>query len=278
MSYKMSILKKNIILNYFKQLMLTLVVFLPLIGVSQDLPSKPNPPRLVNDFTNTLSPEEANRLESKLVAYNDSTSTQIVILMVDDLLGYDKADYAVKVAEKWGIGQKGSNNGVLILIKPNGKQGERGAFIAVGYGLEPVITDALSRRIVENEMIPNFLENRFYAGLDQATTILMKLASGEFPAGYTRKDKSKTNGLAFLVPIFIIFIVLLMIKKGGNNTMSGGKNTSFWTTLFLLSALNNSGRGSWGDFSGGSGSGGSSGGFGGFGGGSFGGGGAGGSW
>ncbi|MFZ4401079.1 MAG: TPM domain-containing protein [Bacteroidales bacterium] len=271
----MSIFKNNSILFNLKQLIVALALFLPLIVVSQDLPEKPNPPKLVNDFTNTLSPEESNLLESKLVAYSDSTSTQIVILMVDDLLGYDKADYAVNLAEKWGIGQKGSNNGVLILIKPNGKKGERGAFIAVGYGLEAVITDALSRRIVENEMIPNFRENRFYAGLDQATTILMQLASGEFPAGYSKKDKPKANGLAFLIPIFIIFIVLLMIKKGGGNTMSGGKNTSFWTSLFLLSAMNSRGSGSWGGFSSG---GGSSGGFGGFGGGSFGGGGAGGSW
>ncbi len=267
----------NFIRYFSKQWILALIVVLPYIASSQNLPDKPNPQRLVNDYTNTLSPEEVNQLETKLVTYADSTSTQIVVLMVDDLLGYDKADYAFKIAESWGIGQKGSNNGVLILIKPTGKKGERGAFIAVGYGLEPVITDALSRRIVENEMIPNFRENRFYAGLDQATSILMQLASGEFPAGYSKNAKSKPKAFAFLIPIFIILIVLLMIKKGGNNTMGGGKNTSFWTSLFLLSALNNSGSGSWGNFSSGGSSGGG-GGFGGFGGGSFGGGGAGGSW
>ncbi len=270
---------KNSSRFYIKQLIIALVFLLPSIAISQNLPEKPNPPRLVNDYTNTLSPEEANRLESKLVVYSDSTSTQIVIVIIDDLQGYERSDYAVKIAEKWGVGQKGSNNGILVLIKPNGKQGERGAFIAVGYGLEPVITDALSRRIVENEMIPNFRENRFYAGLDQATTILMKLASGEFPPGYNKNTKSKPKAIGFLVPIFIILIVLLMIKKGGNNTMSGGgKSNSFWTTLFLLSAMNSSGSGSWGGFSSGGGSSGGGGGFGGFGGGSFGGGGAGGSW
>ncbi|MFZ4740182.1 MAG: TPM domain-containing protein [Bacteroidales bacterium] len=266
----------HIIRNFSKQFLIVLSFLLPIIATSQDIPEKPNPPKLVNDYTNTLSSDEVNSLETKLVSYFDSTSTQIVIVMTDDLLGYDRADYAFKLGEKWGVGQKDKNNGIVILIKPNGKQGERKAFIAVGRGLEPVITDALSKRITENEMIPNFRENKFYAGLDQATTILMQLASGEFPAGYNKNAKSKPKAFAFLVPIFIIIIVLLMIKKGGSNTMGGGKNTSFWTTLFLLSAMNNSGRGSWGGFSGGSSGGG--GGFGGFGGGSFGGGGAGGSW
>ncbi len=273
----MSIRINHILRIQIKQIIIAWMLLLPILASSQNLPEKPNPPRLVNDYTNTLSPDEVNRLESKLVAYSDSTSTQIVIIMVDDLLGYDRASYAISIGEKWGIGQKGSNNGVVVLVKPNGKQGERGAFIAVGYGLEPVITDALQRRIIENEMIPKFREKNFYAGLDQATTVLMQLASGEFPAGYNKKANPKSSGFAFLIPIFIILFVLFIIKKGGNNTMSGGKNTSFWTTLFLLSAMGNGGRGSWGGFSGGSGGGGG-GGFGGFGGGSFGGGGAGGSW
>ena len=265
----------HIIRNFSKQFLIVLSFLLPIIATSQNLPEKPNPPRLVNDYTNTLSSDEVNSLETKLVRYFDSTSTQIVIVMTDDLLGYDRADYAFKLGEKWGVGQKDKNNGIVVLVKPNGKQGERKAFIAVGRGLEPVITDALSKRITDNEMIPNFRENKFYAGLDQATTILMQLASGEFPAGYNKNTKPKANAFAFLVPIFIIIIVLLMIKKGGSNTMGGGKNPSFWTSLFLLSAMNNSGSGSWGGFSSGGGSGG---GFGGFGGGSFGGGGAGGSW
>jgi len=268
---------KNTARFYCKPYILALLFLLPFFTKAQELPEKPTPPRLVNDYTNTLSGEEVNQLENKLVNYFDSTSTQIIIVMVDDLLGYDKASYAYSLGEKWGVGQKDKNNGIVILIKPNGKQGERGAFIAVGRGLEPVITDALSKRITENEMIPNFRENQFYKGLDQATTILMQLASGEFPAGYNKNAKQKTKTFAFLIPVFIILIVLLMIKRGGNNTMGGGKNTSFWTSLFLLSAMNNSGSGSWGGFSSG-GSGGSGGGFGGFGGGSFGGGGAGGSW
>ncbi len=188
------------------------------------------------------------------------------------MLGYDKSDYAIRLAEKWGIGQKGKNNGLLILVKPEGRPGERGVFIAVGYGLEAVITDAISRRIIENELIPNFKENKFYVGLNQATDMLMKLASGEFPSDYKSINENPPV-LAFFIPIFVIIIILLLMKIS-RNSKTIEHNPSFWTTLFLLSAMNNRGhKGSWGGFS----SGGSSG-FGGFGGGSFGGGGAGGSW
>lgn len=238
---------------------------------AQELPEKPNPPKLVNDYTSTLSETEKNLLENKLVSYSDSTSTQITIVITNDLLGYDKSDYAIRLAEKWGIGQKGKNNGVLILVKPKGKQGERGVFIAVGYGLESVITDAISRRIIENEMIPNFKQNKFYDGLNQATDILMKLASGEFPPEYKNIEETPP-AIAFLIPIIVIILVLFLMKMG-RNSKTLGRNPSFWTTLFLLSTMNNRGHGgSWGGFSSGSR------GFGGFGGGSFGGGGAGGSW
>ena len=177
---------------------------------AQELPEKPNPPKLVNDFTSTLSETEKSLLENKLVSYSDSTSTQIAIVITNDLLGYDKSDYAIRLAEKWGIGQKGKNNGVLILVKPNGKQGERGVFIAVGYGLESVITDAISRRIIENEMIPNFKQNKFYDGLNQATDILMKLASGEFPPEYKNIEETPP-AIAFLIPIIVIILVFSLL-------------------------------------------------------------------
>lgn len=270
---------KHIKSSFFKQMFFLLTTLLWFSAYSQELPQKPNPPKLVNDLTNTLSIDEVNLLENKLVKFSDSTSTQIAILMVNDLQGYDKADFAYRVAESWGIGQKGSNNGLLILVKPTGKKGERGAYIAVGYGLEPVITDALSKRIVENEMIPNFRENKFYVGLDKATDVLMKLAIGEFPAGYSKNGNAVAKPFAAIVPIIIIILVFILIRISNRKSFSGGKNPSFWTTLFLLSTMNNSrNSGSWGNFSGGSGGFGGGSSFGGFGGGSFGGGGAGGSW
>ena len=82
---------------------------------AQDLPEKPK--RLVNDYAGLLSDQEVNYLERKLVNYNDTTSTQITVLIVNNLNGYDIEDYAQRVGQKWGAGQKGKDNGVIIVIK-----------------------------------------------------------------------------------------------------------------------------------------------------------------
>ncbi len=97
-------------------LLLFIVIALPSNG--QSLVPRPQPPHLVNDFAGVLSSSDVQRLEQKLVAFNDSTSTQIAVLIVNDLQGYDKSEFAYKVATDWGIGQKGTNNGVLVLVKP----------------------------------------------------------------------------------------------------------------------------------------------------------------
>src|SRR4030095_1964890 len=112
-----------------------LILLLPFSGFTQDFPEKPSPPRLVNDFTNTLSGEEINSLENKLIIYNDTTSTQIAIVMIHSLDGYPIDDYTFQLAEKWGIGQKGKNNGVLLLVAKD----DRKIFIATGYGMEGVM-------------------------------------------------------------------------------------------------------------------------------------------
>ncbi|MBE0662048.1 MAG: TPM domain-containing protein [Bacteroidales bacterium] len=241
---------------------------------TQDIPPRPVPPRLVNDFAGVLSASEAQRLEEKLVNFNNSSSNQITIVIVSSLNGYDKSDYAIKLGHEWGVGQEGFDNGVVVLIKP--KVGnERGeAFVAVGYGLEPVITDAASRRIVENEMIPSFRENNYYAGIDAATDVLMGLASKEYSSD---EYAPKVSPFVGLIPIIIIFLIIFFISRAGSSQKSMGKNLPFWTMLALMSMGGS--KGSFGNFSGGRGSfggGGSS--FGGFGGGGFGGGGAGGSW
>jgi uncharacterized protein len=116
-----------------------LTTFLFFAASAQEFPERPVPPRLVNDFAGMLSSQEADALERKLVAFADSTSTQIAIVTVRDLSGYDKADYAQRLAEKWGIGQKGLDNGVLILLKPKTSESSRGCIYRSGYGLEGII-------------------------------------------------------------------------------------------------------------------------------------------
>ncbi len=243
---------------------------------AQDLPERPKPPRLVNDFAGFLSPEESNQLESKLEQFTRETSTQIAIAIVPDLHGYAPSDYATRLAEKWGVGQKGKDNGLLILVKPKTPQSKGEVFIATGYGVEGAVPDAIAKRIVEAEIIPEFKKGNYFAGLDKATTRIMELTRGEYTAEqYLQKTKKTNEGsiLGLLIPLIFFFIIFFggSSRRRRHTTMGG--NVPFWT-LFLLGGAGRSG-GSFNDFSSGSGS---FGGFGGFGGGSFGGGGAGGSW
>ncbi len=230
----------------------------------QNYPERPSPPRLVNDLAGMLSASETQALESKLVAYDDSTSTQITIVTIQSLDGMDKAQYATELGEKWGIGRKNKDNGVLILVS----KGDRQIFIATGRGVEEFLPDAICIRIVENKIKPNFKAGDYYQGLNEATDEMIARLSGNF----VNDDTGHKEGIpiwAIVLFIFIIFFIFpfLFGKRGGGSTYGskGYSSGPFW------------GGGSGGGWSSGGGSS-SGGGFGGFGGGSFGGGGAGGSW
>lgn len=267
----------NKTVHYSKHLLLVLLlVFSGGLLVAQ-IPDQPQPPRLVNDFTNTLSADEQMQLEHKLVSYNDTTSTQILVVLVGDLAGYDEADFAFRIGEKWGVGQRGSNNGAVILVKPKTARERGKTYIATGYGLEGLIPDALAKRITEQEMIPAFRNDDYFEGLWLGTDAIIGLASG----AYTADRYDQSQGAAWFIPILVLIIIFFMIRASKSASHIGGKrsNLPFWTALFLASQSGRSHSGNWQNFSGGSGGfggGGSS--FGGFGGGSFGGGGAGGSW
>lgn len=247
---------------------------------AQDIPDKPVPQRLVNDFAGMLSKQEVNALEKKLVAFNDSTSTQIAVVTVPTLDGYDIADYAQRLAEKWGIGQKGRDNGVLVLVKPKTNDSNGEVFIAQGYGLEGAIPDIIAGQIIDNEIVPAFRNGDYYGGLDRATSTLMSLARGEFTAeeyGQRAQGGAKKKSPGIFVIILIIILISIFSRGGGrggrNRRITSGSDLPFWLLMSMLGSGGRSHRGSWGGFSGGGG-----GGFGGFGGGSFGGGGARGSW
>jgi len=244
----------------------------------QTLLPRPDPPRLVNDYAGILSPEEAQALENKLVAFNDSTSNQIAVVIVDDLQGYDRSDFAYRVARDWGIGQGDFNNGLLVLVKPKTATSSGQVFIATGYGLEGVIPDLACADIIDNEIIPRFRENDYYGGIDAGTNVLMSLASGEYSYG-NRGGGSTAGAIPGVVIFLIILFFIIIVSAGSSNNKhlrkSGSSNIPLWLLMSMLGGGKSHG-GSWGGFSGHSGGGG--GGFGGFGGGSFGGGGAGGSW
>ncbi|MCG9879916.1 MAG: TPM domain-containing protein [Bacteroidia bacterium] len=236
--------------------------FLSLFLWAKEIPSKPNPPKLVNDYAAILDAGQAQALEAKLKAYSDSTSTQIAIVIEQSLEGDDDFDYSHRLAEAWQIGMAGKNNGLLIYIAI----GDRKIRIQNGYGLEGSITDAFSRRIIEEVIKPSFRQQAYYEGLDQATTLIIKKASGEFVnEDFGKKKKHKGGSVSTIIVIAIIILIFFLSNKGGGR---GGRNVFHGPSPFM---------GTFGSrgFSGGGGGGG---GFGGFGGGSFGGGGAGGSW
>ena len=256
-----------------RSLLFILLVLVCSISYGQDFPDRPVPPKLVNDFANILDEREELILENKLVAYNNSTSTQIAVITILSLNGNDIGDYSIRLAEKWNIGQKGKDNGVLILVAME----DRKMFITIGYGLEGVIPDAIAKRIVENYMKPNFRNNNYYKGIDDATSVIMGLASGEFVIDQIERKKVNFSRLIFPLLMMIFFIVMSYSRfRSARGSHMAGSNLNFMTFLLLMLAMGGRGRG-YGNFSSGSGSFGG-GGFGGFGGGSFGGGGAGGSW
>jgi uncharacterized protein len=249
------------------------ITFLCIVSVSvAQIPDKPVPPRLVNDFANILSDTERLQLEDTLVQFAHTTSTQIVIVTVPDLDGNEPGDYAFKLGEKWGVGQKDKDNGLVILVKPKQGNSKGQVFIATGYGLEGVLPDAiLNSTVINNEMIPRFKENNYFGGISGGVKVIMEISRGEYTAEQYQQFYAKKND--GVVPALIIFIlVFVFIMRGRRKRFySPGKSLPFWLAMGMLSGSSRSG-GSFGNFSSGSG------GFGGFGGGSFGGGGAGGSW
>ena len=242
-------------------------------------PAKSEQIKLVWQFTELLSSSEEAQLNAKLTQFARETSNRLLVIIVDTLCGLPESDLAFDIGEKWGIGKAGFDNGLVLLVKPNGPPGQRKVFIAIGYGLEGGIPDLMAKRVVDNEIIPRFKEGNYYAGINAGTTVLMDIAKGEYDEQSYGEDEFPWSILIF----FGIFGAIMFF--GWRNRVSSYAATNkvdFWTAMCLMSQMTDRhsggsrGGGGWtggggGGFSGG-------GGFGGFGGGGFGGGGAGGSW
>lgn len=235
---------------------------------AQDFPERPNPPRLVNDYVGVMSGNEREALERKLVRLNDTTSTQIAIAIIPTYGDYDRAQYTFELGQRWGVGQKGKDNGIMITVAIQ----DRKYFIATGYGAEGAIPDAIAKRIENEVMRPNFREDNFYKGLDEATTLIARRIAGEYEAEEVAEEGSGVSGLFIIILIvFLIFILPKLFRGGGGR---GGRGGGFSGGMGMPPFIVLGRGGSYGGFGGGGGGGG----FGGFGGGSFGGGGAGGDW
>ena len=227
---------------------------------------KPKLETSIYDKAGLLSPTEKSYLEQKLINYADSTSTQIVVSTVTSLNGENINLYAAEQAHKWGIGQADKDNGVLFLIAKD----DRKMAIQVGYGLEHLLTDALSRRIIEVVVAPFFKQGDYFSGIDAGTTSMIEVLSGE----YKNEEQNSASGIApFIIFLILFILVFIILSRANKNSGGGGKAYRSSGTGPII--LGGSGRSS-GGFGGGSfGGGGFSGGFGG---GGFGGGGASGGW
>lgn len=196
-------------------------------AIAQDIPSKPNPAKFVNDFAQTLNPLEKDSLEAKLKAYNDSTSTQIVVVFILDLGGHNLEAYANTLARTWGIGQKEQNNGILILVAKN----DRKIRIELGYGIEDKITDLDANYLIDKHIRPNFRIEQYAKGLDLATDEIFKYLTGQYknnnPRHFIDTDKlikrfwfiNQRLGVGlliagvFLIPIFYLLTFLIFGTK-----------------------------------------------------------------
>jgi uncharacterized protein len=260
-----------------KKTVITAISFLlliPLWGQMEDkLPVPDKPQSWVNDYAGVFSSAQINALENKLNEFEYRTSTQIFVVTLDDNGGYPASQLAPMIGEKWGVGQKGKDNGLLVVLDMQ----DRDAFISTGYGLEEYIPDAIASRIIQNEIIPNFKNGDYYAGVDAATDVMISLLDGKFTADQYRKQTS-SGGSSIGGIIFMIILFSIIFGGRRRSTGMGRSNLPLWLALGMLSGGRHSG--SFGNFSSGSGGfgGGGFGGFSGGGGGSFGGGGAGGSW
>lgn len=242
----------------------------PSAAFAQAIPNPPVPPRLVNDYTNTLTPDQQQSLERKLVAFDDSSSTQIAVVIIKSLDGYDVADYAVQLGRKWGVGGKEFNNGVVLLVAKE----DRKMNISTGYGVEGALPDITAGHIIQDIIRPNFKGEDYYRGIDEGTDAIIKAVKGEYQTP-RKKDKGMSTGTILLI-ILLVFI-FLAITSGGGGGFTGSRGGTFMSRRGYRGF---NGPVTWGGGLGGGWGGGSSGGggFGGFGGGSFGGGGASGSW
>lgn len=255
-----------------KYLYLTLYLFclgLTALAQDSDFPEKPN--RLVNDYADMLTAQEEQALEQKLRGYADTTSTQIAVVLMTSIGGYDINQYAAELGERWGVGGGNYDNGLVIMVAKE----ERKVAIQTGYGLEEYIPDAIAKRLTERVLKPAFQQGQFYQGINQATDLVFELASGAYQADPSQLSDGGGSGPSILfIVVAVIVVVVILSRLGGGGGRGGGRRYSrtFGGPVIV--------PGGFGTFRSGGGmfGGGGGGGFGGFGGGSFGGGGASSSW
>ncbi len=263
---------------------LSLAAALLVLGVTGVFAQDATLPELtapVNDFAHVIDPASTASMSQMIRSLQAASGDVVVVATIPTFEPYgDIREYAVKLFENHGkgIGQKGKDNGLLILVAVK----EHRAWIEVGYGLEPIITDGFSGETTRNYMIPEFRQGRYGAGLRAGTARIIgriaddrKITLQDVPPVPPQRRAQPSTGLPIWA-IILIFVVILIISRAGGGPGAGFRGPRYWGGPFggWTSGVGPFGGG----FGGGGGGGGFGGGFGGFGGGSSGGGGGGGSW
>jgi uncharacterized protein len=263
-------------MNFSKTFWILAICLISQVGFSQfKIPEKPDFQTSVYDYAKLLSDSEKQQLEEKLIRYSDSTTTQIVVVTIDNLKGEDIGILAPKWGHEWGVGQAKEDNGVFILLSKE----DRKIWIAPGYGVEDKLIAATTGEIVREIIIPEFKAGSYYNGLDKGADAIFDVLKGKYKG--TRKH-GLSNGVSPIVIMLVLFVIVLIIissVKGNGKGNGGGGGLMRSPSLLDIIVLSSLGRSSGGGFGGGFGGSSGGGGFGGgFGGGGFSGGGAGGSW
>ncbi len=231
------------------------IFFIFLLSISAPaFAALPSPTGYVNDFAKVLTPRSSAQLENALSSFEMRTGNEVAVVTVASLEGRPIEDYAVDLYQTWGIGKKGKDNGVLILVAPNDRQ----ARIEVGYGLEGDINDAIAGRIIREKMIPAFKEGRYDLGVIAGTQAVLGLIANEGGLDPLKNEPSALKKRTWFHKLGSIFMFLILAYLFIRHP---------WLFLLVMSGMGRGGRG-----------GGFGGGFGGFGGGLSGGGGASGRW
>lgn len=265
-----------------------IVLALGLLLAGASLPAAeripPAPARYFNDYAGVVSANTAGHLNARLEQFERDTSNQLLVVIYPRMESDSSVeDYTVRVAESWKVGRQGRSNGAVLFAFMQDRQ----LYLQVGYGLEGAIPDAIAKRIIEREIVPNFRAGNVDAGMIAAVNAMIAAAKGEYQGTGRTVDENRRrggsgpsglapSGVAFLVILFFLFMVVRgALRRGGRHRptvfMNPGRigvpRTPWWM------GGGGSGGGSWGGGSSWGGGGGFSGG-----GGSFGGGGAGGKW
>jgi uncharacterized protein len=223
------LLDANAFVNPSKWLITNLLCLFLTLAVGQNIPDKPSPMRFVNDYAQLLSVNEQAELEKTLIRYNDSTTTQIAIVILPTLGGVEIAPFGLELFRKWGIGTKELNNGVLILVSTDPVK--RQTNITTGYGMEGVLPDMICKRILDKHLVPNLQKGTYYQGFSETIERIVKQAKGEYvDKKFKKKQQKEVKPLTLVqkclfVGFFVLYLlgILFGIVPAGRSRGSSGK-------------------------------------------------------